>query len=157
MGIICKRFWVMVMAHAYCDAPGFSGQAPGSLILMGEHAVLYQKHAMVMAIDHSLQVNLIPREDSKIRIVSALGTLETTVETLELSKPFEYILTCIHYCHEKIKRVDHGFEVHIQSDFSHTVGFGSSAAVVVAFVVHSQNSVNCPKIRISFLIMPKKL
>ena len=47
--------------------------APGSLMLMGEHAVLHGKKALVCAIDQRISVSLTPREDARISIVSALG------------------------------------------------------------------------------------
>lgn len=106
--------------------------APGSLMLMGEHAVLYNHQALVAAIDRRITVTLIPKSDQNDRsllISSHLGSLRTHLDTLEIQSPFQFVLAAIL---EKRKGLTQGFELWIESEFPHTVGFGSSAAVVVA-------------------------
>lgn len=104
--------------------------APGSLMLFGEHAVLYGHSAIVCAINQRIYVTLLPRTDSLICITSeTLGQMQTNLSNFSISPPFHFVLTTINYYR---KSLPHGFDLHIRSEFSHTVGLGSSAAVTVA-------------------------
>ncbi len=101
-------------------------------MLMGEHAVLYNHPALVAAIDRRITVTLIPKSDANDRSVSIsshLGSLRTHLDSLEIQTPFQFVLAAIL---EERHALTQGFELWIESEFSHTVGFGSSAAVVVA-------------------------
>lgn len=107
----------------------YKAKAPGSLMLMGEHAVLQAKPALVMAINRYLHLSLKPRKDRLISIFSALGTLETSLDALEIAAPFQFLLSAVQ-SYQSI--LPSGFELTIESDFSEKIGFGSSAAVIVA-------------------------
>ncbi len=53
--------------------------APGKLILMGEHAVVYGRPALVAALDLRLTVRIAPRSDTAVRLdLPGLGHLEET-------------------------------------------------------------------------------
>ena len=106
-----------------------SASAPGSLMLLGEYAVLHRQHALVCAIDKRMHVTLTPRHDSNIIIESALGHYETTLMNLHPVQPFQFVLTALHSMRKYLRQ---GFHLHIASEFSATVGFASSAAVTVA-------------------------
>lgn len=103
--------------------------APGSLMLLGEYGVLHGKHALVCAIDKRITITLSPRLDDRIEIQSALGNHITTLATLQVEKPFQFILGVVKHQLPKLK---HGFDIHVESEFSDQIGFGSSAAVTVA-------------------------
>jgi mevalonate kinase len=103
--------------------------APGSMMLLGEYAVLQGKQALVCAVDRRITVRLLPREDKKIKINSILGDYESEIATLKISAPFEFILTTLKKFTELMSL---GCELTISSDFSHKIGLGSSAAVTVA-------------------------
>lgn len=104
--------------------------APASIMLFGEHAVLHGGLAIACALSQRIFVELKPRNDNKIVIESAqIGSHYTTLETMEIIKPFEYVLASILYYKDKIKT---GFDLQINSGFSDKVGLGSSAAVTVA-------------------------
>lgn len=105
--------------------------APGTLMLMGEHAVLYNKLAIVCAIDKQIKIALKPRADKIITIESALGFHSTALETIKIIKPFSFVLAAIK---QRQTELSAGFDLSIKSEFSHLVGFGSSAAVTVATV-----------------------
>lgn len=107
----------------------FKASAPGSLMILGEYGVLYGQYALVGAIDQRMTVTLTPRDDQQIQIISALGNYSTTIKQLNIVDPFQFVLTAINFFRAKIKK---GFDLHIESDFSSTMGLGSSAAVVVA-------------------------
>lgn len=103
--------------------------APATLMLMGEHAVLRGKHALVASVNQRLHVYLKPRKDRLIRIDSSLGKHECSLDKVEIKAPFEFILTLIKQFQ---KHFETGFDLKIKSDFSSTVGLGSSAAILVA-------------------------
>lgn len=108
----------------------FRAKAPGSLMLLGEHAVLHGSHALVCAVDKHVTVTLIPRVDNKILINSELlGVYETDLKQLKIEKPFQFVLGILKQQRAKMK---HGCEINITANFSDQVGFGSSAAVTVA-------------------------
>ena len=103
--------------------------APGSLMLMGEHAVLRGQPAIVCAISKRLKVALTPREDQAVRLHSVLGEHETTLEELAPNDSFRFVLGAIRACRADFAQ---GFELDIKSEMSHQMGLGSSAAVTVA-------------------------
>ena len=110
----------------------YKAKAPGSLMLFGEHAVLHNKPALVVAINHYVKTKLIPNQDQKdeaIKIISQnFGSYTTTISKFKITKPYEYVLTAISQHLTKIKR---GFTLIIEADFPSNIGFGSSAAVTV--------------------------
>jgi mevalonate kinase len=103
--------------------------APGSLMLMGEHAVLRGKPAIVCAISKRMKVKLTPRKDKSVQMHSALGEHETTLDELVPNESFRFVLGAIRACR---KGLSQGFELEIQSEMSHQMGLGTSAAVTVA-------------------------
>jgi len=108
----------------------FSASAPGSLMILGEYGVMFGKYALVGAIDQYITVTLTERDDQQIKIYSALGEYSTEIKLLDnIVEPFKFVLTAINMFKAKFK---FGFDLHIKSDFSSTIGFASSAAVVVA-------------------------
>ena len=103
--------------------------APGSLMLMGEHAVLRGQPALVCAINKRMKVGLTPREDRKVRLHSALGDHETTLDDMAPNESFRFVLGAIRASREGIGQ---GFDLEIRSEMSHQMGLGTSAAVTVA-------------------------
>ncbi|MFA5826748.1 MAG: galactokinase family protein [Gallionellaceae bacterium] len=105
--------------------------APGSLMLMGEHAVLRGRRALVAAINRRVRVRVRPRDDRQVRIRSELGKLDTALDHLTVRPPFTFVLaTLLHHR----RRLTHGLDITIESEFSHKIGFGSSAAITVALL-----------------------
>ncbi|TAK77140.1 MAG: hypothetical protein EPO11_03090, partial [Gammaproteobacteria bacterium] len=104
--------------------------APGSLMLLGEYAVLYGKPALVCAVDKRITVTLTPRTDERIEIHSELhGHYATTLSDVTIEKPFQFVLGALKHYQTRLKR---GCDIKIVSDFSDQVGLGSSAAVTAA-------------------------
>lgn len=126
MAMICSRCEETIVVRT-----SYKVSAPGTLMLLGEHAVLWNKVAVVTAINQRLSVTLKPRSDRKIKIVSELGSLETTLETISLKAPFQFILAAILQLRNELQG---GFDLIVESQFSHLIGLGSSAAVTVATV-----------------------
>jgi len=107
----------------------YKASSPGSLMVLGEYAVLENYPAMVAGINKRLTVLLSPRKDQKIEIISALGKYETTLKNFDIVPPFTFVLSAI-----KKYDLSHGMTLIIESEFLDTVGFASSAAVSVATI-----------------------
>ena len=100
--------------------------APGSLMLTGEHAVLHGSPAATCAVDKRIYLTLTPRTDRKVHIESPLGSLDTTLDNLPQQGQFTFIIEAIRQV-----RLNTGIDIKTESEFSSTVGLGSSAAVTV--------------------------
>jgi mevalonate kinase len=96
--------------------------APGKIILFGEHAVVYGKHALVSAIN--LRCHVEAKKSSSIRITSQLGTTSLDFD----------IHPYVSYAIRRFKEVKDipGVEIKIKSEIPVGSGLGSSAAVTVA-------------------------
>ncbi|HEY5718432.1 MAG TPA: mevalonate kinase [Motiliproteus sp.] len=105
--------------------------APATLMLMGEHAVLFGHRAIVCAVDHRICVRLKPHAAKLVQIESAVGDYESSLAVLHDDPRLRFVLDAIRRLRE---RIPCGFCLSIRSDFSHQMGLGSSAAVTVAVV-----------------------
>lgn len=107
--------------------------APATLMLMGEHAVLHGKQAVVACTTQRLFVRLSPREDQQLSIHSNLGRYETALHDLTIERPFQFVLALVRMLYARYgKAHPQGFHLEIKSDFGATLGLGSSAAVLIA-------------------------
>lgn len=111
------------------NEPTILASAPGSLMLLGEHAVLHGRRSMVCAIDRRITVSLTPRADRQILIDSALGRYSSTIDELADHSDFRFVLDVVRGWCDFLAR---GFDLKIESEFSADIGFGSSSAVTVA-------------------------
>ncbi len=100
------------------------------MMLLGDYAVLYGKHAVVCAVDKRIHVTLTPRADTTIQIQSSLhGHHSTDLAQLTIEKPFLLFYGVLKNYQARLKR---GCDIEISSDFSDKIGLGSSAAVTAA-------------------------
>jgi len=107
----------------------FSVSAPGTMMLLGEHAVLHEKKAIAFSINKRVKVTLAPRLDREVVILSSFGRFEKSLDDITIEKPLQFVLACILLFRSQCQT---GFELNIGSDFSSELGLGSSAAVTVA-------------------------
>ncbi|MDI3323345.1 GHMP kinase [Pontibacterium granulatum] len=105
--------------------------APGSIMLMGEHAVLFGHRALACAVDKYMHVSLQPRDDRDVVIDSALANYHSSLDQLADDDRLSFVLAAIRRFQSQLPS---GFTLSIRSEFSHTVGLGSSAAVTAAVV-----------------------
>jgi mevalonate kinase len=110
---------------------GINVSAPGSIMVMGEHAVLFGHRAIACAVNRYMHVQLLRRTDREVHIRSALGNASGTLDALPRNENLGFVLATIGLFAD---RLPCGFELDIRSEFSHTVGLGSSAAVTAALV-----------------------
>lgn len=103
---------------------------PGSMMLMGEHAVLHGHQAIVCAVQQRLRIQLIPNASQEICISDTrLGTMKFSLDSIEIQPPFKFVIAAILLFKAQLP---HGFELQIESEFSSVLGLGSSAAVTIA-------------------------
>ncbi len=105
--------------------------APGSIMLMGEHAVVKGYWAIACAVDKSIEVELVARSDRDVRIFSAVGNYRGCLDDLAEDNNLRFVLKAIEL---QLSSLEYGFDLNIRAQFSHTLGLGSSAAVTVATV-----------------------
>lgn len=103
--------------------------APGSLMLLGEHAVLHGHRALVAAINLRITVKLFPLEEKFVEIQSSLGNYHAPLGQLVDHSSFAFVLQAIR---QHQSNLPSGFKLKVESDFAADIGFGSSAAVTVA-------------------------
>jgi mevalonate kinase len=105
--------------------------APGTMMLLGEHAVLHNSRALVFSVNARMTVDIMTRQDRKVILRSSLGEYESDLDALKPEPIFRFLLETIRRLRPNLPS---GFDLDIQSDFSSTVGLGSSAAATVATV-----------------------
>ena len=107
-------------------------------MLLGEHAVLHGRRALVCAIDQRIAVNVFQTLEESVRIFSDLGTYEAPLDDLTDHPDFRFVLDAVRQYPldpsfaKGYGGHGQGIELKITSDFSSDIGFGSSAAVTVA-------------------------
>lgn len=102
---------------------------PGSIMLLGEHSVLYSQPAVACAVDRYMRVRLSGLAKRDIVVESALGTYQSHLDTLEDNPSHRFLVEILRRWRPTLTQ---GLHITITSEFSHTVGLGSSAAVTVA-------------------------
>lgn len=105
--------------------------APGSIMLLGEYSVLHGGNALVCAIEQRIHVQLTPRADDQIELISSLGIHKTKLTQLAITPPFQFVLATLKKYQKQLR---YGCTLTIQSEFSAQLGLASSAAVTVATV-----------------------
>lgn len=114
--------------------------APAKVILFGEHFVVYDRLAVVMAIDRRVHVTVKPRSDGKIVIGSdvlgCLGAFAPDGDYRPIKEPHgEARLRPIYMIAKSILASSGrhtGLDILVESTVPIAVGLGSSAAVTVA-------------------------
>ncbi len=121
--------------------------APGKAILFGEHAVVYGKPAIAMAINKRTCVEVLECTNNKINVnirdLGIKGCIDFNSETIVSDSPKKGILK---YILESLKKVHDGSGMEIDIDVNIPIGggLGSSAAVAVATIaaVSAYNELN---------------
>ena len=100
-------------------------------MLLGEHAVVRGGRALVAAVAPRIHVALIPSHEPSIVIASRFGeSVLRQPEDLDFKGPHRFVMAAV--AQKKLLPRTQGFRLQIDSEFSDSIGWGSSAAVVVA-------------------------
>ncbi|MEM9633658.1 MAG: hypothetical protein AAGA50_20160 [Pseudomonadota bacterium] len=104
--------------------------APGSIMITGEHAVVYGHPAIVCAIEQRVRVEAAPLTERRLEIVSEIApALSVPLDRISVDGPYRFVLSAVKLHAE---RLSHGLRLTITSEIDPTLGLGSSAAVTVA-------------------------
>lgn len=98
-------------------------------MLMGEHAVLRGSHALAAAAPRRMTVTLHTRTDRSIRLQSALGSADTSLDAFDPGDRLRFAGAAIR---QHLEALPSGFDMEIESQMPPDVGLGSSAAVTAA-------------------------
>ena len=128
-----------------------SASAPGKVILFGEHAVVYGKPAIAVAVDRRAKVTIREGTDNHITVkipqLDVYGAIDidnpqiihlNPEDASDLSKdplkPSSYDAGILKYVQKALLNFepDHGLDVHVDLEIPIGAGLGSSAAVTVA-------------------------
>ncbi len=124
------------MAGALADSVTVS--APGSVMITGEHAVVYGHPAIVAAIEQRVTVALSFTEDAMLHITSGIAEpARLPMETLVSEGPYRFIVAAVLKYRD---RLSGGLSITIRSEIDPTLGLGSSAAVTVAILAALEGS-----------------
>ncbi|MEM6588182.1 MAG: mevalonate kinase [Pseudomonadota bacterium] len=106
--------------------------APGSIMITGEHAVVYGHPAIVAAIEQRVTVDLEFTDDAILHIRSDIAEpARLSMDSLEANGPYRFVIAAI-LLHRA--RLTGGLSIDIRSQIDPTLGLGSSAAVTVAIL-----------------------
>ncbi|WP_022706304.1 mevalonate kinase family protein [Paracoccus zeaxanthinifaciens] len=104
--------------------------APGSVMITGEHAVVYGHRAIVAGIEQRAHVTIVPRADRMFRITSQIGAPQQgSLDDLPAGGTYRFVLAAIA---RHAPDLPCGFDMDITSGIDPRLGLGSSAAVTVA-------------------------
>ncbi len=112
--------------------------APGKLMLLGEHSVVYNRPCIVTAVNHRMSVSIEKISGTKI----TLNAPEVKIDKYEIDmselgkehpKGARFVLTAVKNFFEKYD-VKSGLDIRTKAEFSAEFGFGSSSAATVCTI-----------------------
>jgi len=111
--------------------------APGKLMLLGEHAVVYNRPCLVTAVDSRVSVT-IAKNDNKVLTLNAPEVkiahyhrpIDQTKTVNDLPRGVQFVEAVLQRMYKKFN-LDIGIDITTQNGFSSKYGLGSSSAVSV--------------------------
>lgn len=105
---------------------------PGSIMITGEHAVVYGHPAIVCAVEQRVTVHFTPRSDRFVHVNSEICAPQImSIDEAEAVGPLKYVFGAIALYRDQLET---GFDIVITSHINPTLGLGSSAAVTIAIL-----------------------
>jgi len=117
--------------HLATSCLQWHSQAPANSMILGEHSVVYGHPALACAIDQYVKIHWQARQDQAVHIYSALGEHHTQIETITPHPKLNFVVAALQAFQTHLP---HGLDLKITSEFSSTIGLGSSAAVLAAML-----------------------
>ena len=115
------------LAGAKTDDDAVVATAAGKIILLGEHAVVYGRHALAIPIPDAVEAALTPRHKSTTVTVHGWG-LHTVIDRDNK----EGINAAVSLIFDELRVGNLNFAINITSSLPRGMGLGSSAAIAVA-------------------------
>ena len=109
----------------------WQSKAPANTMILGEHSVVYGHPAIACALNQFVTIEWQARQDNALHIQSALGEHHTQIEYITLHPKLNFVVAALQAFQ---KALPHGLNIKIHSEFSSTIGLGSSAAVLAAML-----------------------
>ena len=103
--------------------------AAGKVILLGEHAVVYGRHALALPIPDAVSAQ-VSRSDAGVNISIPEWGVSQRVDADDTSG----IAAALNLILRELDVAGPGYEIHLRSDLPRAMGLGSSAALAVAIV-----------------------
>lgn len=132
--------------------------APATIMITGEHAVVYGYPAIVAAIEYRLSVCLRQTNDGQLRIYSQLGDYSAPMLALSPSAVHRVVLLAIEAFLPEFRA---GLTLSIHSDINTTQGHGSSAALTIAtlaaLTLASGKTIDYPSLHTQALMLTRNL
>jgi len=100
-------------------------------MILGEHSVVYGQPALACALNQFVTINWQVRQDSAINIYSALGEHHTQLDNITLHPKLTFVIATLQAFQNHLT---YGLDIQVESEFSSTIGLGSSAAVLAAML-----------------------
>lgn len=102
--------------------------AAGKVILLGEHAVVYGKHALALPIADAVSASVTPGDADSVVTIPEWGVSETVdQETTGVGAAVSLIV-------RQLGLAGNGYSVHVNSQLPRAMGLGSSASIAVAIL-----------------------
>lgn len=106
--------------------------APGSIMLLGEHAVVYGHSAIVCAINQRVTVDGAALDEAVVEIHSDVAPpFQAALDDMPKDGPLRFVCATIRAYRSRLQG---GVRLSIRSEIDPTLGLGSSAAVTAACV-----------------------
>jgi mevalonate kinase len=110
----------------------FISKAPANTMLLGEHSVVYGHPALACALDQWISIEWQAREDDSIVIISDLAQYSANLHDLGCHPKLQFICLAFARFQNALLEKGFGWDLRVNSEFSSTIGLGSSAAVLAA-------------------------
>lgn len=107
-----------------------TASAPGSVMITGEHAVVYGHPAIVCAIEQRVTVRLKTLDVPELQITSEIAPpAQIALQDLPVEGPYRFVSQAVALYRDHLSA---GIALEITSQIDPTLGLGSSAAVTIA-------------------------
>lgn len=113
----------------------FVSRAPANSMILGEHSVVYGQPAIACGLNQWLEIEWTPLDNLDnpiIEIESELGSFQTEIYDIKINPKLKFICHALQTFQKQLSAQQQGWKLKINSEFSSTIGLGSSASVLAA-------------------------